>query len=153
MEKNNELGHLNYFNPNCWIAKALKAPPQERCRYCTVDNYKNCPNFKYLITTIVLIFASLCGIFLIEKEFSSKFLKIILFSDFVFAIAYGFLFNKVTVENIKKNYKAKQRLKVEVEEKTKELRLLTENLDKKIHEKTEELQKKVVELEKFKGLI
>ncbi len=153
MEKTNELGQLNYINPNCWVAKTMKAPPQERCRYCTVDNYKNCPNLKYLITTIVLIFISLGGVFLIERKFSSSLLRVVLFSDFILAIAYGFLFNKVTTENIEKDYKVKQELKIEVEEKTKKLRLLTENLDKKIHEKTEELQKKVVELEKFKSLM
>jgi len=142
-----QIGQPNYINQKCWVAKTIKGSPYERCRYCTLERYRDCPNFKFLIISIILIFVSLGGAFLIKKELLSNFLKIILFSDFVFVIIYGFFFNKITIENIKKDYNAKQALEIKIKEKTKELEKLTESLDLRIKEKTKELQQKTEELQ------
>jgi len=61
-------------------------------------------------------------------------------------------FNR-TVEDLRRSKEAlkkeKMALEVKVQERTKELRKLTEGLEEKVKEKTKELQKRVKELEKF----
>jgi hypothetical protein len=145
-----QIGQPNYINPKCWVAKAIKGAPYERCKYCTLKKYTDCPNFKFLIISIILILISLGGAFLIEKRLLSNFFKIILFSDLVFIVFYGYLFNKITIENITKDYDAKQILEVKIQAKTKELEELSKGLDLKVKEKTKELQQKIEDLEKFR---
>ncbi|MCD6148111.1 HAMP domain-containing protein [bacterium] len=64
-------------------------------------------------------------------------------------------FNK-TVENLRKSKEALEKekagLEVKVQERTKELRKLTESLEEKVKERTKELQKRLVELERFQRL-
>ena len=116
-----KLGNSNYINPNCWVAVTINGPPYERCRYC-IKSYKQCPIFRYIIISLGLVSLSLVGIFFIERELWGSFFKIILFSDFIFVIVYGYFYNKVTVEVIKAEYEAKKILEIKIEQRTKELR-------------------------------
>ncbi len=157
-----EIGGSSYINPNCWLAKAINAPPVKRCWYCETT-FQKCPAFRYLIVTLILIPLSLSFIFLTEGRIS----RTVILSLFIFIISYGYLFNKSTEELVITNFslkkikrtleKSKSNLEIRVRARTKDLRELANSLEQQansleqqVKEKTKELQKRVEELERFR---
>ncbi|KPJ55839.1 hypothetical protein AMJ49_06245 [Parcubacteria bacterium DG_74_2] len=144
-----KFGEPNYVNQDCIIAQSIGACPWERCQYCRIKSFKECPMFRFIVFTLILMILCLGIIFLIEKELFLSIYKIILFSLFFFTIAYGYLFNKTTIEVIetereiqKKIEQAKNKLQARVDELERFHKL---TIGREI--KMVELKKKIKELE------
>lgn len=159
-----KIGESNYVNKNCWMASTLGYPLLKRCWYCQLK-LQNCPFFRFILTSIVLIIFTLVVVFLLEHSIP----KSIITSLFILVPVYAYLFHKNTEALIVSNFaqmkgkkeleRAKATLESTVAKRTKELRELTKSLDQQVKEKTKELQKskaeleiRVTELEKFRKL-
>lgn len=147
----------NHLNLNCWLVRTMNAAPSKHCRYCAM-RITQCPFFRFLILSIILLAVSLFGFFMIE----GKILKSFIFFLLLFILSYGYLYNKSTQELITGNFflkKAKEdleisevMLKIRVKARTKQLEELSDSLEGQVREKTKELQDRLDELERFHKL-
>lgn len=153
-KKNKKSDNINL---NCWLVKTFHTFPSKHCRYCEMK-ITDCPFFRFLIMSIVLLSVSLFGFFLIEGKIFKSFIFFLL----LFIFSYGYLYNKTTKELITGKFffkKAKEDLeesevmfKIRVKARTRQLQELSDSLEEQVKEKTKELQDRINELEKFHRL-
>jgi len=150
------FGDPNYVNPKCFVARLIGAPPWRRCIYCRFDSYAKCPMHRFLVITFLLIIISGAFLFITEKEDFLRLFKINFLSFLLFAVVYGYFFNKNTCEILKREHEIQKVLEIRVKARTRQLQELAESLEQKVKERTKELQKakeeleeKLKELEKF----
>jgi PAS domain S-box-containing protein len=132
MEK--KLGEPGYVNKNCWLAKNLGYPPSRHCQYCEIK-FHNCLFFRYLMVSLVIIFAIIVLSFLVEGKISTS----LIIAIFILVITYGYFFDKSTQKIIESSF-AQRQAKESLEE-------LSKNLKQKVAEQTKDI-KMALEAEK-----
>lgn len=100
MEKKEiKLGEFGYVNKNCWLARTVGYPPSKRCQYCE-SRFPACLFFRYLIITVILIFAILLASLLLRENIS----RLVVVSVFALVIVYGYFFSRSTEDLIIANF-------------------------------------------------
>ncbi len=149
---NTKLGDPNFVNTNCLVARSIEAPPWERCRYCRM-RFRKCPMLKFLLLTLSLAVSGFVFSFLVNREAFWKSYEILIFALVFMAVSFGYLFNKNTVEVVKKEKDTQEVLRKKVKERTSQLEKEQERLEERVEERTKELQEKLEDLKKFKKAV
>ncbi len=147
-----QLGDSNFVNANCLVARSIEAPPWERCRYCRM-RFRKCPMLKFLLLTISFAASGFIFSFLVNREIFWKSYEILIFALVFMAVSFGYLFNKNTVEVVKKEKHAQEFLRKKVKERTSQLEKEQEKLEERVEKRTKELQDKLEDLRKFKKAV
>ncbi len=145
-------GNPNYVNQNCWVAKSIGTPPWQRCRYCQL-RFKNCPMCKFLLLTVSLGAVSLLFAFVANRNIFWEASESLILALVFMSVAFGYLFNKNTLDLLRRERSAQKVLEVRVQARTKELQELAERREEVIEERTKELKQRIKDLEKFRKLV